>query len=452
MTIYNLDHLPTRVPREEFLQLEDQFVCDALRLLGPRRLQHDLASYSSSYYTLEGHLASLECYNRPVIDAPNTAAWNTTKQHVQGIFRSFGKCDATSYWSFDSVKWESSSAAGYGYTGQKGENENYHKAKTIAAKCAFNVLEGKSFDELINSTPDVAFVRTQLSYLPIKQKIRNVWGEAFHYIILEGLYACPLIEYFKENDTFYFLGADPLLEVPLKIQERVSGSTAVYMIDWSEFDATCQPWEIYFAFSLLKSMLRFPPEEGGQLFDFLVELFIFRKVLKPDGTLVLKDIGIPSGSYFTNLIGSIINYTRIQFIWFSLSGEFVNTTVQGDDSITSVSNTQVIHPIDMTRLAQPLGWKLTWEKCKIGYINDDVTFLSRTVRGYQMYRTELDLIRRACYPEYPNEDPTISTLRVYSLWRDGGMESDILFNVYEYLSNKYGCAQALPREHNLVRF
>jgi hypothetical protein len=40
-------------------------------------------------------------------------------------------------------------------------------------------------------------------------------------------------------------------------------------------------------------------ERDSFVFDWLIENFIFTKIMTPDGDVYVKNRGVPSGSYFT---------------------------------------------------------------------------------------------------------------------------------------------------------
>nr|CAH2618954.1 RNA-dependent RNA polymerase [Japanese plum-yew deltapartitivirus]CAI5383965.1 RNA-dependent RNA polymerase [Japanese plum-yew deltapartitivirus] len=437
-----------RDTRKEFEIIVDQFAAEAIDAVVTPTLIRELDGWARSFYTLEGHMNAIMKYNRIKTPEPTDDAWNRTKQFCRTLFHSWPKVTALSYTNFDAVKWVHASAAGYGYAGSKGENDNYHKAKKTAITISEKLNHDRSYGPtaLQNSTPDIAFTRTQLSQIKVKRKVRNVWGEAFHYVLLEGLFADPLIEFFKNSNTFYFIGRNPLLSVPALIQEVLTYYDYVYMFDWSAFDSSVQEWEIRFAFELLSSILLFPTPVEEQIWRFVTELFIYRKIACPDSTLFIKTIGIPSGSCFTNIIGSIANFVRIQYIFIKLTSKPARVYTHGDDSLAAVNADQYIPIQNIKILCDSLTWELNATKSDVSNQAEGVNFLSRTVREGQNARDELTALRMAKYPEYPVLEGSISTIRVEAINLDSGLTSQQLFKVFQYLERKYGKAPNLPRE------
>ncbi len=451
MVLYTLGSRPVQEAKPEELIYVDKIALEAYNIFATAREKDALYGYATSFYTVEGHIKSINEYGRPHMPEPSTPEWQQTKDHVKNMFKGFTKVSAIPSNQFDRVSYVSSSAAGFGYTGKKGDPGNYEKARSIASSIAHSVKEGNTVEQVINSTPDLAFSRTQLTPYLLKEKIRNVWGEAFHTFMLEALYAQPVVDYFIRVDEFYYIGKDPLKRVPITIEEYLKKFCTIYSVDWSGFDASAQAYEIRFAFECIEEMIIFAPSDRKAIFDYLIEVFIFRKVIRPDGIEVVKDLGVPSGSAFTNLIDSIINYTRIQFIWKSLTGNFVEMKVQGDDSFIGVTERQVIPSIEIDNFCRPYGWKVNWTKTEVCHRAKLPSFLARTIKQGQMYREELELLRKFVYPEYEITDPQISALRGMSLWKDGNMSCNTLHQCWRYLARKHGIAQELPSNLKLHR-
>nr|QPL17800.1 RdRp [Pistacia cryptic virus] len=443
-----LDEIPIRRSRDEFKIIVDPYAAQAIRVKVPYTLRQELEGWARSYYSLDKHIEAIMMYRRPKLPQPSDDCWNQTKQFVLTYFRRLPKLETLSFKDFDAIRWISSSAAGYGYVGRKGDNDNYDRAKRIAVTISEKLNHDTNYmsQAILESTPDIAFTRTQLSLIKVKTKVRNVWGEAFHYVLLEGLFAEPLINRFKDLETFYFIGKDPLLAVPALIEEILSAKDYVYMFDWSGFDASVQEWEIRFAFECLESMLIFPSTVETQIWRFVIELFIYRKIAGPNGVLYLKTQGIPSGSCFTNIIGSITNFVRIQYMFKRLTNRFAEVYTHGDDSLAGVDLTQYVPMERFSEVCDSLFWSINTAKSAVSRRDENISFLSRTVRERQNTRDELTCLRMLMYPEYNVLSGDVSATRAKSIYLDAGINSHYLYVIYRYLKERYGIAQALPFE------
>lgn len=321
--LISIGHVPERYTREEFQMLVDKPAYEAIKRNASVADMAEIDGWARSFYTKEGHLESIAMYAKPLIQEPTDPFWVEAKrQTFAEISNLFPKVDTLCFETdFDIIPYESSSAAGYGYNGKKGEGINFNRAKKIAnaavrefgERCVTDSYQAAVEHAISNSTPDVSFTRTQLAKLP-SIKVRNVFGEAFHYILIEGLSAAPLLAAFKRADTFYLTGKDPTVYVP-SLLVRLGITPGWFVgLDWKSFDATVQLWETNHAFNCIESLCNFPSLLSRRAFQLSKELFNMRKLASPNGTLYMRAGGIPSGSYFTNIIGSVINYTRIRYI------------------------------------------------------------------------------------------------------------------------------------------
>nr|QXV86354.1 coat protein [Partitiviridae sp.] len=451
--------VPERYTREQFQLIRDEPTYAVIKRQAPAGDMQEIDGWSRSFYSVDEHLKAIMYLQKPLLQEPNDGYWRQAKESVLNEFRSFQRVKSLQFEDqFDEVPFESASAAGYGYSGKKGEGNNLNRAKSIA-NAAVRTYKEQLVDQglqyainqlAMNSTPDVAFTRTQLAKLP-SIKVRNVYGEAFHYILIEGLSAAPLLEAFKRGDTFYFIGKDPTVHVPILLTEMNTVGDWFTILDWSAFDASVQLWEIDHAFACLESILDFPSELSEVAFKVSKESFKRRKLASPDGRLFMRTGGIPSGSYYTNIVGSIVNYTRIKFICAKLGYEIKRCRVQGDDSCTRIMSEFKPDIWAISQVGVPFGWTLKPEKCLITSRLEEVTFLGRGVlRGYNV-RERLKVLRLMCFPEYEVDDPQISTARVHAIMKDAGY-SDVLYDsIYGAMFRLYGEAQQVP-SHLLTYF
>lgn len=452
-----LHEIPTRNVKPEFTTYVDPFIeegfraCMAIGTLGKFR------GWSRSYYTQAGHMESILSFQKPILSKPTTIEWQQVEEDSFTYFQNLPRVaslSAVTIGDFDKVKFHGGTSAGFGYTQNPGphpthkgpiDGPQHKKAKRIAAKisyeCASNYQSGK-FDEFLlkasdNSTPDIAFTRTQLAELP-NTKIRNVFGECFHYVLLEGLFACPLIEMFMRIDSFYFIGKDPVLGVPELINNLTPRDDAYYLsIDWSKFDSSVQPYEIELAFDLLESIIDFPDNTTRLVFKYIKQLFLKRKIAAPDGRVFMRYGGIPSGSYFTHLVDSIINWNRMRYLFKRHRIEHGLLVTHGDDGLAELLN---FHDClnEMVDEAKSLGWYIKVEKSQLFKDRYRISFLGRSSRHGTNYRDVDRCLRLMYYPEYPVIDPQISIARLKAIDEDSGYHIPMIQNVYHYLNQKYG--------------
>jgi len=463
-----VSEIPARNLKTEFQTLIDPYVQESFKSAIPPGFMKDFEGWSKSYYSKDEHIKSLMKYNKLIRSEPSDEHWSHTKREAYQYFDALPKVQSLSASSdFDLVRFHQSTSAGYGYFAKDTVNpthkgpingENHRRAKSIASKivhvCTTHQAAG-TFKEFLtripfDSTPDVAFTRTQLVELP-DTKVRNVFGECFHYVLLEGLFAQPLIEKFMQLDTFYYIGKDPVIGVPKLINNLLPNDAFYATFDWSAFDASVQPYEIELAFDLLERMLVFPDNISKLMFSYVRVLFLHRKIASPDGNVYLRYGGVPSGSFFTHIIDTIVNWNRIRYLFHRHRLIYGTIKFHGDDSFVEILN---FHDCfrEMIDDAAELGWFINIFKSSLVQDKSKIEFLGRTVKFGTNYRDEIRCLRLMLYPEYPVTDPQISIARMKAIDQDSGYRAAYVPNALQYLIAKYGDSKLpLPRQFRTFR-
>lgn len=434
------------VRRSEGVTYTDKYMIEAFQNYPFGYDFEKLQGWSRSFYTIEGHIGQIQKIQSYVrFHKPNDHSMIATDQYCTDYFHSLAKITSLDFKSeLHKVPFEPTSSAGIGIPGRKGDDGNHLRAIHQATATINNCLRHGIQHVIENSTPDMAYTRTQLTQITEGLKIRQVFGQAFQYILIEGLTASPLMEYFAHTNTFFFVGVDPRKQVPTTLENFKRKCPKLMSIDWSSFDTSVEAWEISDAFDLLESMLQFPNLESRAAFEFSRVFFINRKVASPDGSVQMKQMSVPSGSFFTMIIDSIVNWRRILYLHHKTYGKFpIEIKTQGDDSLLGVEEN--VHPEGLALAIPPESkWVLNPYKCPVGKSGSTVPFLQRTLTWGDQAR-EVDKVERlAIFPEYEVTDPQISAYRARALWEDCNYESSILSFATEYLETKYGVPKEVP--------
>lgn len=186
-----------------------------------------------------------------------------------------------------------------------------------------NILTGKKA-----LPPATAYCRTRP-----ENKTRLVFAQAVETIMLEGQFARPLIDYFTNHKNPMTIGF-----WSTKLGDWLSKSMTkryVYTMDYSKYDMTISRKFIIKAFNILGTW--FSPEDKIRLgWDMMVKNFIYTGIIMPDGYVYYgKKHGVPSGSYFTQMIDSVVNVAIIMALSakFGLHVNANKVSCLGDDSI-----------------------------------------------------------------------------------------------------------------------
>lgn len=181
--------------------------------------------------------------------------------------------------------------------------------------------------------PCVAYKRTQKG-----NKTRLVWGYPLEMTIMEARFARPIIDWFTCHPSPMAFGQRKL-DLGAKLHryfEDEAGTTVC--LDYSKYDTSIPRSFIIEAFRIIGTWFT---QEDKESFGFseVVRYFISTPIVMPDGHLYTgKDHGVPSGSYFTQMVDSIVNVA----LCYALSSKFKfffphrSLLVLGDDSIMQV--------------------------------------------------------------------------------------------------------------------
>jgi len=188
--------------------------------------------------------------------------------------------------------------------------------------------------------PCVAYKRTQKG-----NKTRLVWGYPLEMTIMEARFARPLIDHFKSVRTPMAFGLSKA-ELGSYIHKYVVDQRGtIVALDYSKFDSTISAVLIRQAFRILSTW--FAKEDLDEYgWDCLVKYFIYTPIVMPDGNLYTgKNHGVPSGSYFTQLIDSIVNVAVCYAIGdkFGLDIKHRAFFVLGDDVLLNIRGEVDLH-------------------------------------------------------------------------------------------------------------
>ena len=264
-----------------------------------------------------------------------------------------------------------------------------------------------------NPFPTLPFARAQISGFldeqgnltpeATKHKQRLVWCINASVVLVEALYARPMMDEVLPRISQYAGGKAPR-EIRRKLR-RWGTSWSWVCLDYSKYDSTVPKWIIKRVFEMIKGLF---DEKEHSTIDWICYEFIHTKIIMPDGTIKQKCKGIPSGSYFTQIVGSLVNMLMIRTWQYSLYGDRIDsyTTVDGIISFMVMGDDNIVfmaEEINRKKLSSYLkknfGVIVHGEKCDYGTCFDDPVFLKRTWMENGEWRDPLELFINMCHPE-----------------------------------------------------
>nr|APG78261.1 RdRp [Hubei partiti-like virus 38] len=265
------------------------------------------------------------------------------------------------------------------------------------------VKEGKS----VYRTDCCAFVRAQLAKVG-EFKCRAVWGYPATMVFGEAVFALPLIDAYSKISSPIAYGYETGTGGMHKLYHEIKG--AHYLgIDYKNFDKTVPEWIIRVAFDILflnLDMLGY--KDYGvtrvdcimRMWNYVIDYFINTPIRLCNGERYQKRGAIASGSYFTQLIGSIVNYILMTYVSLREDNRILHIKVLGDDSVTAFS--RPIYPSDVAKYVEPLGFTINTTKSGSSKYLSDLSFLGHQINcGYPL-KPRSKVIAGLLYPERPD--------------------------------------------------
>lgn len=262
------------------------------------------------------------------------------------------------------------------------------------------------------SAPDCcAFVRSHLTDAG-DSKVRAVWGYPMTVTMGEAVFAVPLIEaYQTQRGHPIAYGYETAVGGVRKLIDEISGPGWYCALDFKSFDKTVPALLIEYAFKILSQNIDFGNYRWKgvarakcmlRMYEYLKRYFINTPIRLSNGERYRKRSGVASGSYFTQLIDSIINYLIITWLCLETQGEFPEyLRVLGDDSVMRLRR-----PLDLNKvqeLLSSIGMMLNLEKCVQSENLSELTFLGYQISYGLPSKPFNKWMASLLYPEYPDE-------------------------------------------------
>lgn len=245
------------------------------------------------------------------------------------------------------------------------------------------------------------------------------------------------------------------------------------MIDWKDYDFRTQAWEIRDAADFIESFIDFKrmtvrgkvlkpfSDDKAQRFrlawKWTVDNFIHSKIMLPNGQTYQKNHGIPSGSKFTSIFGSIINFRRIIFLLQLQGIAPQEIEVLGDDgnfelkgaanwkfSITKFTSDALAY---FNAMIHP-------EKLQISQFGGTTTIIGYNFSGPYIVQERIKLFMKAIFTDHWIKDPETAAGRMYNHYLLGGSRDkyyEIFFFAYLKLKKVTRLKQTLDNKQKFLR-
>lgn len=317
--------------------------------------------------------------------------------------------------------------------------QNGIKTKGDAIKMDRNNLLKQLHEKDIKFPDCAAFARSHIGSYDVN-KVRPVWAYPLLAILGEGTFALPIIKELTSqkigHHTAYGMemmkgGMTWINNEALNYRRQNPGSQYL-MTDYSSFDSTVPSWIIRDCFSILEQKIDFEstdnPQHHRNLFKQVVDYFINTTVRNTDGRRFQKDHGIPSGSMFTNIIGTMVNYIVSKVTLRYKCGVYTDFEVYfGDDALIGLPSTVIINLEDIRDFVKKyFGMRVNSNKSYTTTNHLNIHFLGY----YNDYGTpkklDRELFASMLMPQYLKDEWSYTVSRALGcLLASGGSNSNV---------------------------
>jgi hypothetical protein len=444
-------------------QKYDPFVDSALKHFDPE-LRESIKGYTRSpgdVYDLAEKFRKYDVATLPHVtsDARFQQAYSQAFDRVMSEF----KLDApvVPHWILD-VDLVKSTSSGYPHFQRKGDI-----LKTVLQEGRFHFHHLKLYDlHRCPLLPCTVATRGGLSE-DTDPKTRFVWMYPAAMTACEAVFAQPLIDHlYDQKRDLLLTGVDSKYRIQ-RFLSLISDETETSGIglDFKSFDTLRSNRLIRDAFAVLKQNIKFGyyydkmsglqkgrsgvDVRAEKAFDNIMEYFIHTPILLPNGRVVTKHHGIPSGSHFTNLIDSIINRLLLLTFGNYESLSIRNLRTNGDDSAFTLPNDQVAGILERAAIFFDKFFKMTVSVAKscVASLPSTMHVSGTTWYGLRPTRPLTEWFMLAAYSDTYIDKPFDSFQRLLGLGIAGGFGCARYVQFFQFFQSGFDCRHG-PRVLN----
>lgn len=280
-----------------------------------------------------------------------------------------------------------------------------------------------------------------------EQKTRLVWVYPAEMLTIEGLYAPSLYDAYEklgQQSPMLFGGS-----ADKKAQQWIASRTCRKMVglDFSGFDQTVNSQLIKVAFEIIHDQIQWDNWHGkpvtaaqrrrwSNLWKNMVWYFVNTPIAMPDGKSFRKSRGVPSGSFWTQLVDSIVNHILVSALCDLQGVECKDLRVLGDDSAFSTPD-----EFDLELAAEHaelLGMVMNRDKSQITCIDGEFMLLGYTYGLYGRRRPDDEWESMALCPSNPVFTLEQSMSRLVGLFLSGGLKSHSFCTLFADFQRMHG--------------
>ncbi|KAI4491421.1 hypothetical protein M0804_002813 [Polistes exclamans] len=243
-------------------------------------------------------------------------------------------------------------------------------------------------------------------------EVRPTWQMPISIVLQETRYASPLIQAFMEQkccrNAAYgceiLKGGMMWLNNEISLCNQRNDPTKIFLPNYTDFDASIPAWLIHDVFNIVMEKFELTPDDKVK-FKECINYFIYTPIRNVDGKRYLKTHGIPSGSMFTDIIGTLVNMV---ISWCSSNEVYKSNPLLdfffSDNSILCYHKNVKIDVLDYANfLRKVFGITMNVDESYWTYDIQKISFFGYYNFNGMAYKSSKELIAKMLYPQQLND-------------------------------------------------
>jgi len=401
-------------------------IYDSLRgfnkLARPERMYYTLLKYCKPVNTKS------KAFNNP-------KQRNAYKDALEDVYRMFSRAG-----SFKPMNPEdmlkglpTGTSAGYEYLGKKKEDVK-HEAFRLAKQRRQYLRYG--YWDIV---PYKFAMRGHLS--PIgENKSRPVWVTPYTTVMLENMMFRPIYDFIFRDELFQNLILTGKKTIS-RLRTWLSKDSDMWYLntDFSAWDSFRSKFLLQDVLQTIKRLYVFDDPVDSDLFDRLMDDYTSGSVCFPNGMILQREAGIPTGTLLTLLMNSMANFVLFRTITNFLGLSHQDEKIVGDDYGCKLFDSPDLDKISFY-MRKFFDMELHPDKCIV--IPPNANIEERKFIGYSMKQNRLDkdgieLLKHVLYPESHVNSANVSFTRIFSYYILGGISSPLFVSFFEKFIGGY---------------
>nr|QHA33705.1 reverse transcriptase [Atrato Partiti-like virus 5] len=272
--------------------------------------------------------------------------------------------------------------------------------------------------------PDcAAFGRSHISGKDVN-KVRAVWVVPLTVIAAEARFALPITDLLKKQEigihTAYgcemMKGGMSWIHQQSLRAKLVDPGTKFLMTDYSSFDSRVPAWLIRDCFAILREKFKLTQAEQ-EVWRRIVSYFINTPIQFADKRRLLTNHGVPSGSMWTNVIDTMVNFLQTRYLVYGLMRTNpIYDIYFGDDGLIALPSWALINLNDIAKAArEKFGAIISPQKSYWTNILPNIHFLGYYNNNGAPFKSIESLIASFLYPQHVQDDWSYTLARALGI-------------------------------------